>query len=59
MLEKQKKLEGKCCITTVLFDNSYELLHDRIDISAVSPIDEKEYFVGGSTALFDAIGRTI
>ena len=59
MLQKQKALEGECRITTVLFDNRYELLHDRIDIRAVSPITEKEYQVGGSTALLDAIGQTI
>lgn len=59
MLTKQKEIEGKCRLTTVLFDNEYELLHDRIDIRAVSPITEKEYFVGGSTALLDAIGTTI
>lgn len=59
MLEKQKALEGEALITTVLFDNSCELLHDRIDLRAVSPITEKEYFVGGATALLDAIGSTI
>lgn len=59
MLEKQKAVEDECRMTTVLFDNNYELLHDRIDIKAVSAIAEKEYFVGGSTALIDAIGRTI
>ena len=59
MLSKQKALDGKCRITTVLFDNHYELLHDRIDIRAVSPMTEREYQVGGSTALLDAIGRTI
>jgi uncharacterized protein YegL len=59
MLEKQQALEGDCHITTVLFDNDYELLHDRIDIKAVSPITEREYCVGGSTALLDAIGKTI
>ncbi len=59
MLEKQKAVQGECHITTVLFDNNYELLHDRIDIKAVSAITEKEYAVGGSTALLDAIGRTI
>jgi uncharacterized protein YegL len=59
MLAKQQALEGECHITTVLFDNSYELLHDRIDIKAVSAITEKEYQVGGTTALLDAIGRTI
>jgi uncharacterized protein YegL len=59
MLEKQKAVDGECLITTVLFDNRYELLHDRIDIRAVSPISEKEYSVGGSTALLDAIGKTV
>lgn len=59
MLKKQQEVAGECQITTVLFNNSHELLHDRIDIKAVSPITEKEYFVGGSTALVDAIGSTI
>lgn len=43
----------------MLFDHHYAVLHDRIDIKAVSPISEKEYFVRGNTALFDAIGSTI
>lgn len=59
MLAKQKLVEGEAFITTVLFDNNYELLHDRIDIKAVSAITKKEYRVGGATALIDAIGRTI
>lgn len=59
LMEKQRKLDGECVITTVLFDNRYELLHDRIDLRAVTPITEKEYFVGGATALLDAVGRTI
>jgi hypothetical protein len=59
MLAKQKAVDGECYITTVLFDNNYELLHDRIDIKAVSPITDKEYQVGGSTALLDAIGRRL
>lgn len=59
MLEKQKAEEGNCRITTVLFDHNYKLLHDRCDIRQVAPITEKEYFVSGSTALLDAIGRTI
>ena len=59
MLDQQSKVDGECVITTVLFDNRYELLHDRIDIRSVQPITGKEYFVGGSTALLDAIGRTI
>ena len=59
MLEKQKTVDGECRITTVLFDNTYTLLHDRIDIQAVSPMTNAEYSVGGSTALLDAIGLTI
>jgi len=59
MLSKQQAEPGECRITTVLFDNMYEVLHDRIDIRAVSPITEKEYFVRGNTALLDAVGRTI
>ncbi len=59
MLQKQRGVEGECRITTALFDNRYELLHDRIDIRGVSPMTEKEYQVGGSTALLDAVGTTI
>lgn len=59
MLAKQKDVEGECRITTVLFDHRYALLHDRTDIRAVSPITQKEYQVGGTTALIDAMGRTI
>jgi uncharacterized protein YegL len=59
MLKKQQAEEGEAFITTVLFDEQYELLHDRINLKAVAPITEKEYYVRGSTALLDAIGRTI
>lgn len=59
MLDKQKAQAGECRITTVLFDHRYELLHDRTDIRAVRPITAKEYHVGGSTALLDAVGKTI
>ena len=59
LLEKQKQEEGEAVITTVLFDDHVELLHDRISLRGVAPITEKEYFVRGSTALLDAIGKTI
>jgi uncharacterized protein YegL len=59
MLEKQKKEPGEAAITTVLFDDRYELLHDRINLRGIAPITDKEYFVRGSTALLDAVGRTI
>lgn len=59
MLAKQKQEAGEAVVTTVLFDDRYELLHDRIDIRSVAPITDRQYFVRGSTALLDAIGRTI
>ena len=60
MLNKQKKEEkGEVYVTTVLFDDQYELLHDRISISKVKPITDKDYYVRGSTALLDAIGKTV
>ena len=59
MLDKQKKEPGEAVITTVLFDDKYELLHDRINLRGIAPITDKEYFVRGNTALLDAIGKTI
>ena len=59
LLTSQQKLEGQALVTTVLFDDRYELLHDRIDLKGVNQITESDYFVRGSTALLDAIGRTI
>lgn len=59
MLKKQKEEPGEAFVTTVLFDNVYELLHDRINIKGVRPISDKEYYIGGTTALLDAIGKTI
>lgn len=59
MLEKQKKEPGEAIITTVLFDDKYELLHDRINLLSVAKVTDEEYFVRGSTALLDAVGKTI
>lgn len=59
MLQKQKDVAGACRVTTVLFSNATETLHDRVDVQAVSPMTNKEYSVGGCTALLDAIGTTI
>ncbi|MGE5678184.1 MAG: vWA domain-containing protein [Pseudomonadota bacterium] len=58
-LEEQKKVEGEAHVTTVLFDNNYEVLHDGVDIKSVNPITRKEYFARGTTALLDAVGLTI
>lgn len=59
MIEKQKKEDGKAIITTVLFDDEYELLHDRFDINDIKPLTESEYYVRGCTALLDAVGKSI
>jgi len=59
MLKKQKVVEGECLITTVLFDDEVRLLHDRANIKAVQPLTEKDYWVGGSTALYDAMGTAM
>lgn len=59
LIAKQKRETGEAKVTTVLFNDQYELLHDRIDLSGVAPLTDKEYVVGGSTALLDAIGSTI
>ena len=59
MLQKQKAEAGTAYVTTVLFDDKYELMHDRIDIRGVAELTDEEYFVRGSTALYDAVGKTV
>ena len=59
MIEKQKKEPGKVYVSTVLFDNRSEVLHDRIKLEDVPLMTEKDYYVRGSTALVDAIGGAI
>jgi uncharacterized protein YegL len=58
-IEDQKQAPGEAILTTVLFDNQYEFLHDGVNIQDVKPITEKDYFARGMTALLDAVGRTI
>ena len=57
-VEKQRQMGGKTTITTVLFDDRYELLWSGVDAAKVR-LTENEYFVRGSTALLDAVGKTI
>lgn len=57
-LEKQRQLEGKTIVTTVLFDDRYELLWSGVDAEKVR-LTANEYFVRGSTALLDAVGKAI
>ncbi|MBQ7741045.1 MAG: VWA domain-containing protein [Eubacterium sp.] len=59
ILAEQKNKDGKCFVTTVLFDHELLTLHDRLDFDKVEKLTEKDYQVRGSTALIDAIGSTI
>lgn len=59
MLEKQKKEKGEAVISTVLFDDMTEILHDRKKLDQVEPVTDNEYYVRGCTALLDALGGAI
>lgn len=59
MLKKQQEQGGEALVSTVLFDDRQEVLHDRKPLDKVQPITEKEYYVRGCTALLDAIGGAI
>lgn len=59
MMEKQKNEEGEACVSTILFDDRCEVLHDRLPIGEVPRMTEKDYYVRGCTALLDALGGAI
>ena len=59
MIEKQKKLDGECLVSCVLFDNGQKVIYDRVPISEVNPMTEDDYTAGGSTALIDALGLAV
>ena len=59
MIRKQKKEQGEALVSTVLFDDECEVLHDRVPMDEVKKMTDKEYFVRGCTALLDAIGGAI
>ena len=59
LIQKQKKEEGRAIVSTVLFDDRCEVLHDRVDLDNIQPLTEKDYYVRGCTALLDAIGGAI
>lgn len=59
MIEKQKGQDGKAYVSTILFDNVSEVIHDRVSLEKVEPMTEKDYYVRGCTALLDAIGGAI
>ena len=59
LMERQKKEEGEAYISTVLFDDVSEVLHDRVSLDNIKPMTDKEYYVRGCTALLDALGGAI
>lgn len=59
MIEAQKRAEGQALISTVLFDNVSEILHDRVNVRDIAPMTHRDYTVRGCTALLDAIGGAI
>ncbi len=59
LIEKQKETDGEALVSTVLFDNECEVLHDRVDVKSVAPLTDKDYYVRGCTALLDAVGGAI
>lgn len=59
LLRKQKAEEGEAFVSTILFDDRQEVLHDRVDIQKINPMSDEEYYVRGCTALLDAVGGAI
>ena len=59
LIEKQRGQDGECCVSTVLFDNDSQVLHDRVRLADVKPMTDRDYTVRGCTALLDAIGGAI
>ncbi len=59
MIEKQKREEGTAVVSTILFSDESRVIHDRVSLDEIKPLTEKEYSVGGCTALIDAIGGAI
>ena len=59
MIEKQKREPGEALVSTVLFDNETQVIHDRVDIQKINPMTDREYYVRGCTALLDAVGGAI
>ena len=59
MIQKQKAEEGEAYVSTILFDNYTEVIHDRMDIQKIRPMTRRDYYVRGCTALLDAVGKSI
>lgn len=59
MINQQKNADGEALVSTILFDNVSEVLHDRINVKDIQPLTDHDYMVRGCTALLDAIGGAI
>lgn len=59
LIERQKKAEGEALVSTVLFSNSSKVIHDRVELAKIEPLTDRQYYVGGGTALIDAIGGAV
>ena len=59
MIERQKQAQGEALVSTVVFANNSTVIHDRVDLRKIEPLTDRQYFVGGCTALIDAIGGAI
>ena len=59
MIEKQKREPGEAYVSTVLFDNVSQVIHDRAEIQTIEPMTDRDYYVRGCTALLDAVGEAI
>lgn len=59
MIERQKNTGGEVLVSTVLFSVESTVIHDRVDLRKIEPLTDRQYFVGGGTALIDAIGGAI
>lgn len=59
VLDKNREQDGECYVSTVLFDDKMLVLHDRVNIQRVRPMTRTDYFLGGCTALLDAVGGAI
>ena len=59
MIEKQKREQGEAIVSTVIFDNVSEVIHDRVPLERIKPMTERDYYVRGCTALLDAVGGAI
>jgi hypothetical protein len=59
LINKQKNESGEAFVTTVLFDDAYEMIHNRVALKSMEALTDHDYYVRGTTALLDAVGKTI